>query len=63
MRDPAKIDGSVFYNAAKRNGLDTSNKTLNMILKTAKDKKISVSKAAKEVAKKLKWENHLTQFT
>tara|TARA_R100000808_G_scaffold13030_2_gene32000 strand:+ start:1956 stop:2120 length:165 start_codon:yes stop_codon:yes gene_type:complete len=54
MRDPAKIDGSVFYNAAKRNGLDTSNKTLNMILKTAKDKKISVSKAAKEVAKKLK---------
>jgi len=49
MRDPAKIDGSVFYN-----GLDTSNKTLNMILKTAKDKKISVSKAAKEVAKKLK---------
>jgi|DEB0MinimDraft_12_1074336.scaffolds.fasta_scaffold236661_2 hypothetical protein len=54
MRDPATIDGTVFYNAAKRNGLATDNKTLNMILKTAKDEKISVSKAAKKVAERLK---------
>jgi hypothetical protein len=54
MRDPATIDGGVFYRAAKRNGLATDNRTLNMILKTAKDKKISVSKAAKEVAERLK---------
>ena len=46
----AKIDGTVFYNAAKKYGLSTSNASLNKIVKLVNSKGLTPLQAAKKIA-------------
>ena len=47
----AKIDGTVFYNAAKKYGLSTSNASLNKIVKLVNSKGLTPLQAV-ELSKK-----------